>query len=122
MKEIQVKIDEETFYIDIEQAKKSGLLKQKPFIQFFQVGDLFTTENGRKIIITPCGYISGRYSMAGLCGLAIYSNFEKTGATFKEMLDHLNKPHVNAKFIKNINRDVEELVTKLIAQKQYSSI
>ena len=112
MKKFKVTIEGEDFYIDIDQAQKLGLLKQEPFIKDFNVGDLFVTKNGGAIIIVSCGYNSNKYSIAGLFGLTVFSNFGSDGGTKKQILEHLKLVH--AKFVRNINSDVESLVEKFI--------
>ena len=119
MNEIKVTIEGEDFYIDIEQAQKLGLLKDKPSIKDFKVGDLFKTEGGGYIIIVPCGYnnlSNERYSLGGLHGFDIFSNFGKEGVTKKQILAYLNQSSVNAKYVKNVNKDVEALMVKLISK------
>jgi len=115
MKEIKVTLEGEDFYIDIEQAQKLGLLRDNPSISNFHIGDLFKTRDSSYVIIMPCGY-SNRYSLGGLYGFDIFSNFGKEGATKEEILAYLNQSELNAKFVKNVNRDVEALMKKLISK------
>jgi len=115
MKEIKVTLEGEDFYIDIEQAQKLGLLRDKPTISNFHIGDLFKTRVNGYIIIVPCGH-NNRYSIGGLYGFDIFSNFGKEGATKEEIIAYLNQSVVNAKYIKNVNRDVDALMQKLISK------
>jgi hypothetical protein len=126
MKEITVNIEGKEFIIDLEKAKELGVLKEDKTIKDFQVGDVFLLASGSKVIIVQNGYnniysdTEQRYNFAGLgYSLNLYSSssFGKEGGTKEEVLAYLNNGNFfserPAKFLKNINKDVEKLLVKL---------
>jgi len=120
MKEIKVTLEGEDFYIDIEQAQKLGLLKDKPTIKEFFVGDVFSS-GFDPILIVQNGWPSDtskeqRYNIAGLDGLFLYSDFGSEGLSRTEMLKYLNKGDdgFGYKFVKNVNSEIETLLRKTL--------
>jgi hypothetical protein len=125
MKNINITIEETEYIFDIEKAKELGVLKEDKTIKDLQVGDVFLLSSGSRVIIVQTGYTSiydsnneQRYNFAGLGkGLDLYSSFGKEGGTKEEVLSYLNNGNSfserPAKFLKNINKDVEKLLVKL---------
>lgn len=124
MKEITVNIEGKEFIIDLEKAKELGVLKEDKTIKDLQVGDVFLLASGSKVIIVQNGYnniysdTEQRYNFAGLgYSLDLYSSFGKEGGTKEEVLAYLNNGNYflerPTKFLKNINKDVENFLQKL---------
>jgi len=126
MKEITIQIEGQDFIIDLDKAKELGVIKEDSTIKDFKVGDVFLLSGGCKVIIVQTGYTSfyesdveQRYSFAGLAaGLDLFSSFGKEGGTRKEVLAYLNNgdsySDTPAKFLKNINKDISRLLSKLV--------
>lgn len=117
---MKVTIEGKEYEIDIEKAKELGVLKEDATIKDFKVGDVFVpASGGYKIIIVQNGFACSseeqKYNIAGLYGFEIYSDFGSQGLNKTEMLAWLNESWngEHAKFIKNINNDIEELLSNL---------
>lgn len=116
---MKVTIEGKEYEIDIEKAKELGVVKENT-IKDFEVGDVFSLPwYGDNIIIVQNGYVSSskeqKYNIAGLDGLGLYSDFGSQGLNKTEMLAWLNKSNngMHAKFIKNINNDIQKLLSNL---------
>jgi hypothetical protein len=109
---MKIEIEGKEYEIDINRAKELGLCKETPKkITDFSVGDVFESKQGSRIIIIQCLYsYSYKYNIAGNYGLYLYSDFGKNPLNQEQMLDFLNKHEY--KFIKNINSDIETLISK----------
>jgi len=121
MKEITVNIEGTEFIIDLEKAKELGVLREDTKIKDFNVGDVFLTSSGSKVMIVQSGYASfnqeQKYNFAGLDGLRFFSNFGKEGATKEKIISYLNQKiyfEKNSKFLKNINEDISKLISDLV--------
>jgi hypothetical protein len=118
---MKVTIEGKEYEIDIEKAKELGVLKEDATIKDFKVGDVFSLPwYGDNIIIVQNGYAAyhskeQRYNIAGLDGLGLYPDFGSQGLNKTEMLAWLNKSNngMHAKFIKNINNDIQKLLSNL---------
>jgi len=97
--------------IEAELSNLRAELNKPDQIVDFKVGDVFAYGGGKgtKVLILSAGYNSDRYEL-GNCpnALNIWSDFCGNGATRKEILEKLNNNC--AKFIKNINNDLNKLV------------
>jgi hypothetical protein len=95
------------------------VLKEDATIKDFKVGDVFVPASGGKVIIVQNGYTDykreQKYNIAGLDGLGLYPDFGSQGLNKTEMLAWLNKSNngMHAKFIKNINNDIQKLLSNL---------
>jgi hypothetical protein len=108
---MKIEIEGKEYEIDINRAKELGLCKEIK-ITDFSVGDVFETKCGSRVLIirstyNPYGY---KYNIAGNDGLYLYSDFGENPLGREQMLDFLNKHEY--KFIKNINSDIETLISK----------
>lgn len=99
--------------IEAELSNLRAEMNKPNQITDFKVGDVFAYNEGKstKVLILSTGYDSDRYVFGNNCnsGLKIYCDFSNEGgATKEEMLKKLNDNR--AKFIKNINNDLNNLV------------
>lgn len=78
-------------------------------IDFFQVGDVFKSEETSVLIIeAKYGFdLKRKYQIAGLDGLKLYSDFENP-VDFDTILSFLNDG--GYKFVRNINHDIHKLI------------
>ena len=107
-----VTINGQDFTIDLDKAKKLGLLQEQQPITDLAVGDVFESDGGlvRVMIIDAfydCYDNIDRFQIAGLNGLEPYSDFDEL-LSMTEMLDWLNSRKY--KFVKNINDKINELI------------
>ncbi len=78
----------------------------------FEVGDVFGFQEGKgtRVLILNHTYSSRNYELGNCCdsALKIWSDFNGNGGSKPEILTKLNNN--NAKFIKNINKELNDLV------------
>ena len=115
MKEIKVTFEGKDFTINIDKAKKLGVLKEDKTIKDFQVGDVFSSGFDPILIVQngwPITSKEQRYNIAGLDGLFLFSNFSDKGLNKEQMLAYLNRGDdgVGYKYVKNINKEIKTLL------------
>ena len=110
--QIKISIEGQDYNVNLEKAIELGVISKDSTIKDFNVGDLFVSKYGIKMIIVDHGYFSGvekaKYNIIGLRNsFQVYSDF-RSGATKDEIINYLND--VNFKFVKNLNKDLENLL------------
>jgi len=116
---MRITIEDKEYTIDIDKAKKLGVLKEDNSIKSFKVGDAFRFKHGNIIVIVETGFNSPdrqRYSFSGLYdSIGNYSTFDSVGGTKEDVLKQLNKwkMHCGLVFVKNINEDFAKLIKSL---------
>ena len=120
---MKVTFEGKEYTIDLEKAKELGVLKEPNTIKDIKVGDVFLTGLQTWVMIVENGYSynqdgkESRWNIAGLNGLRVYSDFGHEGLTKTEMLKWLNDCYFGkgARFIKNLNADIDKLIKDLRA-------
>jgi hypothetical protein len=114
--QIKINIEGQDYNVNLEKAIELGVISKDSSIKDFNVGDLFVTKYGIKMIIVDHGYFFGlekaKYNIIGLGNsFKVYSDF-RSGATKDEMIEYLNNE--NYKFVKNLNKDLENLLGNVL--------
>ena len=112
---MKITIEGINYEINMQKAKELGICTEihKP-IKDFNVGDVFErASDGSKlrILISQSVFASkreGKYNIAGLYGLQLFSDFDDRYISRKELLKWLNER--NYKFVKNINKQISNLI------------
>ena len=114
----KVTIDGKTYNIDLQRAKKLGIISPHNEITDFEVGDLFRSENGKvRIIVVETSWNSNRYNIIGCGGFQHYSDFGEEGLSREDMLAYLNgegdEDNTKYVFIANLNDEMGELIDRI---------
>jgi hypothetical protein len=108
---MNIEINNKLYTIELERALELGILKE--CITRINVGDVYEyPEGGTRLCFVQAAYSSGRFRIIGLGGFGCFSDgpFKGEGATYSETVAWANKK--NLKFIRNINVQVSDLITK----------
>lgn len=114
----KVTINGKPYNIDLQRAKKLGVISPINEIVDFEVGDLFRSKSSNdRIVIVETSWNSNRYNIIGCGGFKHYSDFGEEGLSREDMLAYLNgegdEDNTKYVFLTNLNKEMDELIDRI---------